>query len=196
MNPVFVATPASVLFFPQRIMLRIDGRQYSPTLLEGIVTSGGLTKSYGSSAKLLDVLLDLKISSRQVNHLTVMIGNELQTVGDEQTEAWRNRLLTAPLTRLEPPPQLACVETDGGRMQTRKVGCGSGVHEPHWRETKNAGFFRMASQSYAVDPHPELPSCFSSRKNMGQLLVGLETTSGCRNTNLGFGLVWCSEGDF
>lgn len=163
----------SVLFFPQRIVLRIDGRKYSPALLENIVTTGGVSKSYSAAAKLLEILLDVKISSRQVNHLTSMIGEELRTVRDEQTDAWRNRSLTTSPTRIEPLPQLACVQTDGGRMQTRKVGCGSGVHDPHWREVKNAGFFRMATKSHAVDPHPELPSCYSSRKNMGDLLVGL-----------------------
>lgn len=158
-------------------MLRIDGRQYSPALLEGIVSAGGLGKSYLSASTILDKLLGFNIAPRQVNNLTVMIGSELQEARDASTETWRERLLTQPKTIAEPVPQLACVQTDGGRMQTRTVGQGTGVHAPHWRETKNAGFFRMATESFESDPREKLPSVFSSRKNMGELLVGLNTAS-------------------
>jgi hypothetical protein len=65
------------------------------------------------------------------------------------------------------------VQIDGGRINTRTAGLGPGVHEPHWRETKNAGFFRMRGERFVKDPHPELPSCFSSKKQMQSLLSGL-----------------------
>lgn len=58
-------------------------------------------------------------------------------------------------------------------MQTRTAGCGPGVHDPHWRENKNAGFYRMQGECFDEDPHPELPSCFSSKKQMQDLLSGL-----------------------
>ena len=47
------------------------------------------------------------------------------------------------------------------------------MHDPHWRESKTAGFFRMASDTFDKDPHPDLPRCFSDRKNMSDLLSGL-----------------------
>lgn len=169
------ATHVGVLFFPQRIVLRIDGHKYSPAMLEAIVTTSGLCNSFPSSAKLLQKLLHLKISPKQANLLTTLVGNELQEARDVRTKAWRKRLLTEPKTVVDPLPQLACVQTDGGRMQTRTAGRGTGVHDPHWRETKNAGFFRMASESHQGDPHSELPSCFSTRKNMSKLLAGLDT---------------------
>lgn len=78
----------------------------------------------------------------------------------------------------EPPVDLAAVQIDGGRMQTRTAGRGPGVHDPHWRENKNAGFYRMQGDCFEDDPHPELPSCFSSKKQMRSLLSGLPEAEG------------------
>ena len=105
-----------------------------------------------------------------------MVGSELQQSRDSRTGAWENRPLTQPKTVADPPPELACVQIDGGRIQTREEDAGHGVFNPHWRETKNASFHRMATASFSEDPHPELPTCFSSRKNMGELLAGLSDT--------------------
>ena len=131
-------------------------------------------KSFGIASKLVEKLLSVEVSAKQLSLLTTMIGNELKSARDEQTALWQNRPLTTPKTVADPPPQLACIQIDGGRVQTRSVGLGHGVFDPHWRETKNAGFHRMSTQDYPEDPHPDLPSCFFDRKNMGKLLNGLE----------------------
>jgi len=125
------------------------------------------------ASKLLKSFLGLDISAKQVSLLTTLVGSELQQTRDARTKVWKDRPLTQPKTEAQPVPQLACVQIDGGRIQTRDVAGGHGVFNPHWRETKNAGFHRMATESFNKDPHPELPSCFSSRKNMGELLAGL-----------------------
>jgi len=170
----FTATPVGVLFFPQREALGLDGRKYDSQLLELIVLAGGSCKSFQIASKLLRHFLQLEISPKQVSLLVTLVGSELQQLRDERTEAWENRSLTEPKTVANPPPQLACVQVDGGRIQTREINLGHGVFNPHWRETKNAGFHRMATKSFPDDPHPELPGCFSSRKNMGKLLSGLD----------------------
>lgn len=174
-------TLVGVLFFPQREALRLDGRQYDSQLLELIVMTGASCKSYKIAAKLLNKFVNVGISSKQVSVLTTLIGTELKATRDERTDAWQNRDLSKPKTVADPPLQLACVQIDGGRMQTRGVGLGHGVFKPHWRENKNAGFHRMASESFASDPHPELPNCFSSRKNMGKLLGSLTDPSESSN---------------
>ncbi len=135
--------------------------------------AGGSCKSFSIAAKLVKSFLELKISSKQVSLLTAVVGSELQASRDVRTKAWEGRLLTQPKTLADPPPPLACVQIDGGRIQTRDVDAGHGVFNPHWRETKNASFHRMASESFSSDPHPGLPTCFSSRKNMSELLTGL-----------------------
>lgn len=135
--------------------------------------AGGSCKSFSIAAKLLKSFLQLTISAKQVSLLTTLVGNELRESRDVRVHAWKNRQLTEPKTVANPPPQLASVQIDGGRIQTRDVNAGHGVFNPHWRETKNASFHRMSTESFPEDPHPELPSCFSSRKNMDKLLSGL-----------------------
>jgi hypothetical protein len=124
----------------------------------------------------LEVVGELSISSRQVNKLSDAIGSELAAARDRQTQAYADQPLPRKPAPVEPSPQLACVEVDGGRMQTRTAGEGPGVHDAHWRETKTAGFFRMKTASHAADPHPALPRCFADRKRMKGLLAGLEQT--------------------
>ena len=166
----------SDLFFPQRIPLRLDGKRYSPAVTERIVAVGGASTSFAIGSKMLELLMDLKISPRTVNATTAMIGNELGQKSNEQADAYCERPLTQPATQAEPPIAIGCVEVDGGRMQTRTVGRGTGVHDPHWRENKNAGFFRMTGDRYAEDPCAALPSCFTDRKRLQGLLAGLETS--------------------
>lgn len=162
-----------VLFFPQREALRLDGRKYDCQLLELIVQGGGSCKSFLIASKLLKSFLQLGISAKQVSLLSTLVGTKLQQARDARTNAWKDRPLRQPKSEVQPAIQLASVQIDGGRIQMRDVAAGHGVFNPHWRETKNASFHRMATESFDEDPHPELPACFSSRKNMGELLAGL-----------------------
>ena len=58
-------------------------------------------------------------------------------------------------------PDVAVVSCDGGRIRTRAQGCGPGVHDPAWNETKNASFEKMTSTPIQTeDPCPELPDTF------------------------------------
>ena len=155
-------------------MLRLDGKRYSPAVTERIVAVGGSSTSFSIGSKMLELLMDLKVSAKTVNVTTVTIGSELEQQRDEQANGYQNRSLNRPATVADPPVSIACVEVDGGRMQTRTVGQGVGVHDPHWRENKNAGFFRMQGDRFTTDPCADLPSCFTDRKRLKDLLVGLE----------------------
>ena len=161
----------------------LDGRQYDSQLTELIVLAGGRAKSFSIAAKMVQSFLGLNISAKQVSVLTTLVGDELKASRDARTAAWQDRSLTQLKTVADPPPQLACVQIDGGRIQTRDVDAGHGVFNPHWRETKNAGFHRMASESFSSDPHRELPTCFSSRKNMSGLLSGIDSDDLSQTTN-------------
>ena len=59
-------------------------------------------------------------------------------------------------------------------MRTREPAQGRGVHEPHWRETKNAAFHRMQTRSFDEDPQPELPDCFCNQAYVEKLVNGLK----------------------
>ena len=137
-----------------------------------MVTVSGQVKSFSIASRILS-LFDLTISPRHLNELTIEIGEELRQQRDAQTHAYQHRPLNQPHRSVEPNPPLACVQVDGGRMQTRTPDSGKGVHAPHWRESKTAGFFRMTTRSYDEDPCPELPSSYRDSQHMSQLLGGL-----------------------
>ncbi len=71
---------------------------------------------------------------------------------------------------MDVPPDLAAVFFDGGRMRTRQMDQGRGVHGPCWRETKNAAFHRMRSNSFDEDPQGELPECFRNEAYVKKLV--------------------------
>ena len=154
--------------------MRIDGGSYSPLVLAKAVVAAAHVPSYPVGAKLLDVVGGISISSRHLNNLTVKVGSEMAADRDERTAAYFEQPLPRTPCEPETPIALACVSIDGGRMQTRLDGGGSGVHDPHWRETKNALFLRMNDVSSEKDPHPELPACFRDRRRMKKLLSGVE----------------------
>ena len=169
------------IFFPQRSALRIDGGSYSPHVLTKAVVASAHVPSYSIGSKLLDKLGGISISSRHLNNLTVKIGGELAQDRDARTAAYFDQPLPRIPRRPEMPIPLATVSIDGGRMQTRLESGGLGVHNPHWRETKNALFLRMNGVSFEEDPHPELPACFLDRHVMKTLLPGIEPGPSDRN---------------
>jgi hypothetical protein len=172
-NQPFIARLVSGLFFPQRIALKLDGRSYSPAVLKKAITASAHAPSYQLGSKLLEIVGEIKIEGRQLNKLAVRIGTELTAARDAVTAEYFDQ----PLPRQSLPPKtpivLASVSCDGGRMQTRQAESRPGVHDPHWRETKNALFLRMNSDCFEEDPHPQLPACFADRRHMKELLVGV-----------------------
>jgi hypothetical protein len=93
---------------------------------------------------------------------------------DARTRRYVEQPLPRQATVAESPPDLAAVFGDGGRMRTREPDQGRGVHQPHWRETKNAAFHRMQSHSFEEDPQAELPDCFRNQAYVEKLVNGLK----------------------
>jgi hypothetical protein len=153
--------------------LRIDGGSASPAVLEKKVIAAAHAPSYSIGGLLLQRLGGIQLTGRGLNKTAVKIGTEMAAERDARTKAYFNQPLPRQHTVPQMPISLACISCDGGRMQTRKEGGGLGVHDPHWRETKNALFSRMQSQSFDRDPHPDLPTCFANRQQMKTLLSGV-----------------------
>lgn len=124
--------------------------------------AAAVAPSFETAVRLLDQITDLSISPRHLQDLTHEIGGELAAERDRRTQRTRDRPLNTPPRPAEPPLALAAVMTDGGRMQTRRPGSKTGVHQPHWRETKSAVLLRMTDVATGHDPHPELPRCFAT----------------------------------
>ncbi len=146
-------------------------------MARAIVASAHVS-SYAIGAELLEKLADILISSRHLNNLTAKIGTEMGDDRDVHTAAYFQQPLPRTPRRAEMVISLATVSIDGGRMQTRLDGGGVGVHDPHWRESKNALFLRMSGVRFTDDPHPELPACFADRHRMKTLLPGIEPKEG------------------
>ena len=172
-NPLAIARFVTGIFFPQRIALKIDGRSYSPKVLETAMFCAARDPAYKLASETLRETAEIQITARHLRNLAVQVGGELQLARDAKTEAYFQQPLPREATVPNTPIALACVSVDGGRVQTRLDGGPNGVQQPHWRETKNAVFLRMTGVKFDKDPHPELPDCFRDRKYMKKLLSGV-----------------------
>lgn len=134
----------------------------------------GVVGSFDTAQVALEVVGDIAISDRHVNELTVEVGQELQQDRDQRTDEYSEQDLPRKATEVEPPVDLAAAFLDGGRMRTRTPGQGPGVHDPHWRENKNAVLYRMQSETFEEDPQPDLPECFRNQAYVEKLVKGLK----------------------
>jgi hypothetical protein len=143
-------------------------------MLHRILHIASVTSAFDVAETALEVVGEISISARQINNLATEVGQELAADRDAKTERYVNAPLPRQATAVDVPPDLAAVFFDGGRMRTREPGQGRGVHQPHWRETKNAGFHRMKSETFAEDPQAELPDCFRNEAYVEKLVKGLK----------------------
>lgn len=154
--------------------MKIDGHGYSPTILHRILYLASVTTSFDVASVALEVVGEISISAHQINNLASQIGQEMAADRDARTQQYVEQPLPRQATAVEVPPDLAAVFFDGGRMRTRQMGQGPGVHEACWRETKNAAFHRMRSRSFDEDPRGELPECFRNEAYVKKLVGGLK----------------------
>ena len=150
------------LFFPQREALGLTARQLTPGLLARVVHATAETRSFERAAIALEKIAGNRLSASTIERVAGDVGNELAA---QRNGTFADESEFRPLE----PPQLAVVECDGGRIHTRAAEQGPGVHEPAWRETKNACLVRMTSQTFADDPHPELPRAFLDPQKVAEL---------------------------
>lgn len=54
-----------------------------------------------------------------------------------------------------------------------ETGRGPGAHDPAWREDKIANLVTMSTPSHDHDPHPELPECFTRKREVVALVQGV-----------------------
>lgn len=152
--------------------MRLGSHDFSPTILGKIVRAAARSTSFDAAAQSLAEDAEVQISGRQVGRIAHEVGGQLREARDQRVEAFENKQAKpeAPVA-----PRLAAVFLDGGRLQTRSEapGQGPGVHAPAWREDKVADFVTMSTQSHDADPHPELPQCFTKKKEVVELVQGI-----------------------
>lgn len=152
----------------------MDGHGYSPTVVHRILHLAAVTSSFDVAAVALQVVGEIAISDRQINKLISEAGEAMAAGRDARTRAYVEQPLPRQATVSETPTDLAAVFCDGGRMRTRQPEHGCGIHQPHWRETKNAGFHRMQSRVFEEDPQVDLPDCFRNQAYVEKLVNGLK----------------------
>jgi hypothetical protein len=155
-------------------VLKIDDHPYSPTVVSRIVRMAGMAESAEAAALALQHAAEIEIAPRTVLKLATQVGSELSAERDKAAQAYDEQPLPRKPKEVSPPPQLGAVFLDGGRIRTRIDGGGHGVHGPHWRENKNAGFHRMQTTPCTSDPQPELPDCFCNQAYVEKLVLGLK----------------------
>jgi hypothetical protein len=148
---------------------------YSAAVLEKIVTAGAELKSFQVAARMLEALAEVRISPQHVGRLTEQVGRELAEARDADVARYRRRELPP---HSETAPEIAVVETDGGRWKQRATGRGPGVHEPAWKEDKVACLLRMTGPEHAADPHPQPLECFRDRVRVTELVGQMKGTGG------------------
>lgn len=108
------------------------------------------TRSFERAAKTMQATLGFGLSAKTIERLVGQIGEELSHYHAHATSAQEVIV-----------PDVAVVSCDGGRIRTRATDQGPGVHDPAWRETKNASFEKMKSPvPQADDPCLPLPDTF------------------------------------
>jgi hypothetical protein len=153
--------------------------------LKAIVYAGAQFTSFAQGSVALEVLGDLRVSTKQVERITEKIGRERV----EQRDAAVRDFVALPLmTRCKspvanPPPEssVACVMMDGGRLQIldrRKRdpdsnGTVDDKESPernrHWREDKIGLLMTMTSKVFDDDPCPGIPENFIDPKRIFKL---------------------------
>jgi hypothetical protein len=158
-----IAPAVGGIFFPQREMLGLDPRESTPGFKRQIVILDAECRSLKRAAIVMKNVVGLAVSTNTIERVAIEVGNELEVA---EQSGWQD-ILTGEV----PVPSLAIVEFDGGRIRTRKTGCGPGVHLENkgWNESKNAIFVSATSETSVADPQPEPAPCFLDRDHVAKL---------------------------
>ncbi|MDM4019478.1 hypothetical protein [Roseiconus lacunae] len=146
-----------------------DSRQSTPGFKRQLIFINGETRSFKRASLLMQRVNGLKVSPNTIERICLEVGQELATAAEQD---WQGVLDGEAIV-----PQLAVVSCDGGRIRTRKTGCGVGVHldGKGWSETKNAIFVSATSETSQTDPQPKPPSCFLDRNHVAELTETAKT---------------------
>jgi hypothetical protein len=120
-------------------------------------------RSLKRAAIVMRNVVGLSVSTNTIERVALEVGNDLEAAA---ATGWQDVL-----TGEVPVPSLAIVEFDGGRIRTRKTGCGPGVHleSKGWNESKNAIFVSADSETSDHDPQPQPPACFLNGDHVAKL---------------------------
>jgi hypothetical protein len=112
----------------------------------------------------------------------VRLGTEWAVHRDADVQAFHDKQLRV---AYRARPQAASVMLDGGCLQTRAEGAGTGVTDPQWREFKAASLENLRSDVRTTDPQPEPPRRYRDREQVTRLATELKAARGAATTRGG-----------
>jgi hypothetical protein len=157
------------LFFPQREALGLDPRESTPGFKRQMILLCAETRSFNRASIVMKRVVGLDVSANTIERIALDVGNDLAIAEQEQWQSVLDGEVTV--------PSLAIAKFDGGRIRTRKIGCGPGVHldSKGWNETKNAILVSATSETSEVDPEPLPPACFLDSDHVANLTEKAKT---------------------
>ena len=145
----------------------------SPNVLKKVVYAGTNSSSFEQASEDLREEAELTISAQRIMRATKRIGDERIEQRESEIQAWEQLSLPAQQRSPRAPvPAVAVVEMDGGRLQIRerKPSAEDTKHSSHWREMKVGCLLTVASEVFAEDPCPKLPSVFLHPRRMRDMV--------------------------
>jgi hypothetical protein len=143
--------------------LGFDARESTPGFKRQMILLNAECRSLKRASIVMKRVVGLTVSANTIERVAIEVGNDLEAA---EQDGWQE-VLTGEIT----VPTVAIVEFDGGRIRTRKPGCGPGVHldAKGWNETKNAIFASATSETSETDPQPQPPTCFLDPEHVAKL---------------------------
>ena len=167
------------LFFPLTGLLGMrPDETLSPALLKKVVHAAS-SASFQQAAEDLWVLGEVKVSANRIHRAAQRVGDE--RIADGRAAASAYQQLPIPARQQSPgaaPPDVACVQTDGGRIQIRPRTASSSASDSWWRETKVGCLLAMTSDRHAEDPAPRVPETFVDPARMAKICREIKGFSG------------------
>lgn len=152
----------------------------SPALLKKVLHAAS-SDSFQQAAEDLCVLAEVRVSANRIHRAVQRVG--VERVADRRAVASAYQQLPIPAQQQSPgpaPPDVACVQTDGGRIQIRPRGAEAEADRPStwWRETKVGCLLAMTSDTHAADPTPRVPEVFVDPARMAKMVREIKGFSG------------------
>ena len=148
---------------------------YTPRVYRKLVFAATQCHSFAEGARALEELAHLKVPPKRLWRATQRVGEERAWELHQAASDYQQ--LPLPAQReppgAVPPPQVACVQMDGGRFQVRPRDGGPDEAEPEpasrWRELKVGYLADLNSQPAEQDPCPQLPPTFADPGHLQQM---------------------------
>ena len=137
--------------------------------------AGANEGSFQAAARALEVIGELRVSTKHVQRITERLGRERQEERDAAVEAFKKRTLKPSYSQF---PRVAAVHLDAGKIQLRQEDGQPGVKDPHWGDTKVGCFLTYAAPADDGDPQPLPPAAFVDRSRVARLCREMERIGG------------------